>query len=73
MGVFATVILFRYGLQSSSREIQELGAERLKGWLGRLTQNRFSGQLFFDLGVALVALSSLRLLGRWLQPSTDVR
>ena len=53
VGVFATVILFLYGLQSFSREIRLLGEDRLHGALGRLTRNRFSG---FALGAVFTAV-----------------
>lgn len=53
VAVFATVILFLYGLQSFSREVQTLGADRLQSTLRRLTGNRMSG---FLLGAGFTAL-----------------
>ncbi|MDJ0940499.1 MAG: Na/Pi symporter [Woeseiaceae bacterium] len=53
IAVFATVILFIYGLQGFSSELQELGQDRMRAVLGRLTQNRYSG---FLLGAAMTAV-----------------
>jgi phosphate:Na+ symporter len=58
IGVFATVILFLYGLQSFSREIRLLGEDRLHDALGRLTRNRFSGFALGALFTAVVQSSS---------------
>ena len=58
VAVFATVILFVYGLQSFSREIQLLGEDKLKGALERLTRNRFSGFLLGAVFTAVVQSSS---------------
>ena len=51
--VFATVILFLYGLQSFSREIQALGEDKLHSLLQSLTRNRWSG---FLLGAGFTAV-----------------
>lgn len=53
MAVLATVILFLFGLEGFSKEIQHVGQRRLQSWLGRLTANRFSG---FALGAGFTAL-----------------
>ena len=58
IAVFATVILFLYGLHSFSREVQLLGKERLNEVLGRLTRNRFSGFLLGAFFTAIVQSSS---------------
>ena len=46
-------MLFLYGLQSFSREIQELGRDWMPGMIDKLTRNRFSG---FMLGAAFTAI-----------------
>lgn len=51
--IFATVILFLYGLSSFSKEIQALGQERLHRALETLTRNRFMG---FALGAGFTAV-----------------
>jgi hypothetical protein len=53
IAVAATVILFLYGLQSFSREVQLLGRERLHGALERFTRNRLAG---FALGALFTAV-----------------
>ena len=53
IGIFATVILFLHALQGFSREVQEVGGDRLKSALQRLTSNRFAG---FTLGAVFTAL-----------------
>ena len=47
-GLFAAisaVILFLYGLQGFSRELQAVGGATLQSWLGRVTANRWIGFL----------------------------
>ena len=51
--IMATVILFLYGLSSFSREIQDLGQQRLNDLLGRATRNRVAG---FALGAGFTAI-----------------
>jgi len=58
MGVFATVVLFLYGLQSFSREIQEVGKDQLQRKLEQLTRNRLSGFLLGAMSTAVVQSSS---------------
>ncbi len=53
IAVLATVILFLYGLQSFSREIQVLGRDRLQSVLERMTRNRYAG---FALGAVFTAV-----------------
>ncbi|VWC69292.1 hypothetical protein BLA18110_01866 [Burkholderia lata] len=60
-GVFAAisaVILFLYGLQGFSRELQTVGGETLKAWLARVTANRWRGFLVGALATAVVQSSS---------------
>lgn len=46
----SAIVLFLYGLEAFSREIQAVGGEALKKWLGRLTEKRWLGLM---LGVAV--------------------
>jgi phosphate:Na+ symporter len=36
IAALAAVVLFLYGLQGFSREVQSIGGARLQAWLGRL-------------------------------------
>ena len=56
--VATTVILFLYGLQSFSREIQDLGRDSLKQLLERLTRSRMSGFVLGAVFTAVVQSSS---------------
>lgn len=58
LSVLATVVLFLYGLQSFSYEVQNQGREHLQHALTRLTSNRFSGFLLGAVFTALVQSSS---------------
>ena len=58
IAVLATVILFIYGLQSFSHELQELGQDRMRSVLERLTSNRYSGFLLGAVMTAVVQSSS---------------
>jgi len=60
-GLFAAVsaiVLFLYGLQSFSRELQAVGGTALKEWLGRVTANRWGGFAAGALATAIVQSSS---------------
>jgi Na/Pi-cotransporter len=60
-GLFAAisaVVLFLYGLQGFSRELQEIGGARLKSWLGRITASRWRGFITGALATAVVQSSS---------------
>ncbi len=55
-GLFAAVsaiVLFLYGLQGFSREIQTIGGAALQSWLARVTASRWRG---FAVGAAATAL-----------------
>jgi phosphate:Na+ symporter len=54
----SAIVLFLYGLQAFTREIQAVGGDTLKAWLGRLTQNPVRGVLFGALATAIVQSSS---------------
>jgi Na+/phosphate symporter len=60
-GLFAAisaVILFLYGLQGFSRELQAVGGATLQSWLGRVTANRGIGFLVGAAATAIVQSSS---------------
>lgn len=60
-GIFAAisaVVLFLYGLQGFSRELQEIGGVRLKLWLERVTAKSWRGFLIGALATAVVQSSS---------------
>lgn len=52
---FSAIIIFLYGLQGFSREIQSVGGTALQKWLGRITSNRFLG-----FGVGAIATAVLQ-------------
>jgi phosphate:Na+ symporter len=54
----SAIVLFLYGLESFSHEIQRVGGTTLSNWLGRLTENRWSGVLLGAVATAIVQSSS---------------
>jgi Na/Pi-cotransporter len=55
---FAAIILFLYSLQGFSRELQIVGGEKLKIWLGKVTSNRWVGFLIGAVVTAIVQSST---------------
>jgi len=53
IAALSAVVLFLYGLQGFSSELQKLGGVALKEWLSRVTANRWYG---FAIGAACTAL-----------------
>ncbi|WP_051203567.1 Na/Pi cotransporter family protein [Hugenholtzia roseola] len=53
ISILAALVLFLHSLAGFSKELQELGAEKLQAWLGKITQNRLGG---FGLGILLTTL-----------------
>jgi tetrahydromethanopterin S-methyltransferase subunit E len=51
-------VLFLYGLEAFSHEIQAVGGESLKKWLGRLTENQWIALLLGAVVTAIVQSSS---------------
>ena len=43
LSIISAIVLFLYGLGAFSHEIQEVGGETLKKWLGRLTEKPMDG------------------------------
>lgn len=58
LSIVAAIVLFLYGLESFSREIQNVGGDNLKKWLGRLTEKRWVGLLLGALATAIIQSSS---------------
>jgi Na/Pi-cotransporter len=57
-GVLAAIILFLYGLQGFSREVEAHGRKTLQAWFGRVTRNRIFGFLLGAGATAVVQSSS---------------
>ncbi|MFM9167721.1 MAG: Na/Pi cotransporter family protein [Verrucomicrobiota bacterium] len=55
----AAVMLYLHSLRDFAREVTDLGGERLRGWLRKLTGNRFTGALTGAGFAALVQSSSV--------------
>jgi Na/Pi-cotransporter len=58
LSIISAIVLFLYGLGAFSQEIQAVGGETLKNWLGRLTQSRWLAVLLGALATAVVQSSS---------------
>ncbi|TNF60694.1 MAG: Na/Pi cotransporter family protein [Burkholderiales bacterium] len=56
--VLSTLLLFLYGLEHFSKELQEVGRDRLPRWLGLATRNRLGGFLLGTCVTAVVQSSS---------------
>lgn len=54
----SAVVLFLYGLQGFSRELQAVGGRALQQWLGRMTSRRWAGFGIGALATALLQSSS---------------
>jgi|KBSMisStaDraftv2_1062788.scaffolds.fasta_scaffold45025_4 Na/Pi-cotransporter len=54
----SAIVLFLYGLQAFSSELQAVGGNALKSWLGRVTANRLRGFLVGAFATAIVQSSS---------------
>jgi len=58
LAVISAIVLFLYGLQAFTREIQAVGGQTLKNWLGRLTSTPVRGVLLGAIATAIVQSSS---------------
>ena len=56
--VISAIVLFLYGLEAFSREIQAVGGETLRKWLGRLTESRWRGVVLGAVATAIIQSSS---------------
>lgn len=54
----SAIVLFLYGLEGFSGEIQALGGETLRKWLGHLTDSRFRGVVLGTVATAIIQSSS---------------
>jgi len=53
IAIMAMISLFLFSLRGFSKQLQKFGAEKMKGWLGRVTDNRYLG---FLLGAGFTAI-----------------
>jgi Na/Pi-cotransporter len=58
LAIISAIVLFLYGLGAFSAEIQRVGGETLKKWLGRLTESRWRGVVLGAVATAIVQSSS---------------
>jgi len=58
LGVASAILLFLYSLDAFSQEIQIVGGDALKNWLGRLTESRWRALLLGGVATAVVQSSS---------------
>jgi phosphate:Na+ symporter len=58
LSIVSAIVLFLYGLSAFSYEIQTVGGETLKKWLGRLTKQLWLGLLLSAVATAIVQSSS---------------
>jgi len=58
LSIVSAIVLFLYGLGAFSQEIQAVGGETLRKWLGNLTERRWQGLLLGALATAIVQSSS---------------
>jgi Na/Pi-cotransporter len=58
LAVISAIVLFLYGLQAFTREIQAVGGQTLKNWLGHLTSSPVRGVLLGAFATAIVQSSS---------------
>jgi Na/Pi-cotransporter len=58
LSIISAIVLFLYGLGAFSQELQTVGGETLKKWLGRLTGSRWLAVLLGALATAIVQSSS---------------
>lgn len=54
----SAIVLFVHGLQNFSKEIERVGAERLKAWIGRVTSTRVGGFLLGGVVTAVIQSST---------------
>jgi len=58
LAIVAAIVLFLYGLEGFSKEIQRVGGTTLNKWLGRLTKSRWLGILLGAVAAAIIQSSS---------------
>ena len=57
LSIVSAIVLFWYGLEAFSQQIQAAGGEALRKWLSRLTEKRWLGLLTGAAAVAIVQSS----------------
>jgi phosphate:Na+ symporter len=57
--IIASISLFVFGLQSFSKEIENLGTEKLSKWIGKITKIPLGGFLLGGISTAIVQSSTL--------------
>ena len=57
--IIASISLFVFGLQSFSKEVENLGTERLSKWIGKITKFPLGGFLLGGLFTAVIQSSTL--------------
>jgi phosphate:Na+ symporter len=58
LAAVSAIVLFLYGLEAFSQEIQTVGGEALREWLNRLTESRWRALLLGTVATAIVQSSS---------------
>lgn len=58
IAVFAAIVLFIFGLQGFSRELQQVGGKALRVWLAQVTKNRWKGFAIGAMATAVLQSSS---------------
>ena len=54
----SAIVLFLFGLEGFSHELQRMGGETISKWLGKLTQSRWRGMLLGAVATAIIQSSS---------------
>lgn len=62
MGALAGLVLFIYGVTRLSEGLEEIGTERMKGFLSKCTTNRFAGVLTGAVATTLLESSSVTII-----------
>jgi Na/Pi-cotransporter len=58
LSIVSAIVLFLFGLEAFSQEVQEVGGEALRKWLGRLTAKRWRAVVLGGLATAIIQSSS---------------
>lgn len=58
LSIMSAIVLFLYGLEAFSHEIQTVGGQTLSNWLGKLTERRWLALLLGAVATAIVQSSS---------------
>lgn len=56
--IISAIVLFIHGLQNFSKEIQHIGAEKLRQWISKITQTRLGGFFLGGITTAIIQSSS---------------